>query len=174
VGRLVERKGHDTVLRALSLLKEQFPDLHYLIVGDGPYRTQLESITRSLQLTSRVIFFGKANPDDLPSLYRLGDLFVMITRPVEEKGDVEGFGIVYLEAAASGLPVVASKSGGVKDSVKENETGLLVDAADSPEAAAQAIARLFTDKALHERMAIAAVEHAKGFTWEKQRERWIR
>ena len=125
VGRLVERKGQDLVIKALPRLLENLPDLVYLIIGSGPYRKNLESEVNDLKLNQKVIFVSNASDEDLGAYYQLADAFVMPTRDVE--GDIEGFGIVYLEAMSFGLPVVAGRSGGVPEVVIDGQTGLLVN-----------------------------------------------
>lgn len=151
VGRLVERKGHDVVLHALPAIADAVPDSHYLIVGGGPNEDHLRALTRDLGLTERVTFTGLATDEEVAAYYALGDVFVMISRSIPEKGDVEGFGIVYLEANLMGKPVVAGNSGGVPEAVVDGRTGLLVDPQDST-AVAEAVVTLLRDKALAERL----------------------
>lgn len=149
VGGLVARKGHDMVLRALSKLIQKFPDLTYLIVGDGPYRSELVSLVDELGLHQHVVFAGKIDDELLPEIYALSDVFVMPSRQNLDACDVEGFGLVYLEASACGKPVVAGRSGGASDAVLDEETGLLVDP-NNPLELANALERLITDKDLAE------------------------
>lgn len=116
LGRLVERKGVDMVLRALGELRDEMPAWLYLIVSDGPYRQRLEEITRELDLTSNVTFTGYFDQEELVSCYNLCDVFAMPNRAVGHEAEnslsVEGFGMVFLEAAACGKPVIAGRSGG--------------------------------------------------------------
>ena len=145
VARLVSRKGFDTVLRAMPPLLEMAPRLQYWIVGDGPARPKLEQLAQDLQLTEAVRFLNSVADSDLPGLYRRASIFVMAAREEYDGPDgaasVEGFGIVYLEASASGLPVVAARSRGAAEAVREGETGLLTPP-DDPAALTQALALL--------------------------------
>lgn len=125
VGRLQRRKGHDMVLRALARLRPDVPRLRYVIVGDGPHQAQLEAEAAELGVTDIVRFVGPASEADLPGWYAAADVFVMPNR--NDGVDFEGFGIVFLEAAAAGLPVIGGQSGGVPEAVAQGETGRLVD-----------------------------------------------
>jgi len=147
VARLVPRKGIDTLLRLLPQFLAGYPQLTYQIVGDGPDKPRLRQLCRELDVESHVQFLGKVSDDALPQIYRKADVFVMLTREEAQQTSVEGFGIVYLEASASGLPIVATRCGGVADAVRDGVTGLLVPP-DAPEAAQQAIARLLADAEL--------------------------
>ena len=124
VGRLVPRKGIDTVLRALPDVIEALPDLMYLVVGTGPDRARLERLSADLGLEAHVRFCGEVPHDALPRYYSAADLFVMPAR--EDPPDVEGFGLVFLEANACGTPVVGARTGGIPDAIRDGETGLLV------------------------------------------------
>ncbi|MFZ2682169.1 MAG: glycosyltransferase family 4 protein [Patescibacteria group bacterium] len=134
VGRLVERKGHLKVLRALAA----FPAATYQIVGDGPMREQIEAEIETLNLQDRVVLNTNVTDDELPDIYRAADIFVMPTSKTET--DREGFGIVYLEAQLFGLPVIATKQPGVDEAVKDGEGGLLIG--DTPAELETAIRRL--------------------------------
>lgn len=142
VGRLVPRKGHDLVIKALSKLTEQFSDLVYLIVGEGPAKNDLIQLASSLQLKEKVIFTGEAPNNYLPAFYKLSDIFINVEKQIEE--DVPGFGIVFLEANAFSKPVIGGRSGGAKEAVVHEKTGLLVDPNDL-ENISQAITRLLQD-----------------------------
>ncbi|MEX2600703.1 MAG: glycosyltransferase [Balneolaceae bacterium] len=124
VTRLVRRKGIDTVLTAMAQLGSDYEDLHYLIVGTGPEEAGLRQLSKRLGLTLRVHFLGPANYKELPHYYNLSDLFVMSSRT--ELPDVEGFGIVFLEANACEVPVIGTRSGGIPSAILEGETGLIV------------------------------------------------
>ena len=160
VARLVPRKGHDTVLDALEIVRREFPYIHYLIVGDGPARASLERRVERCGLSDQVTFAGFVPDEELPGCYAAADLFVMVSRELPAKGDVEGFGIVYLEASAAGRPVVAGRSGGVSDAVEDGVSGLLVDPGD-PRAVGEAILQLLRDPALRARMARAGQERVR-------------
>lgn len=149
VGRLVPRKGIDTVLQALPRLLAEFPDLCYRVAGDGPDRPRLEQMSRQLGVAHAVTFLGRVSQDDLPQVYRAAHIFVLPAR--EEIASVEGFGIVFLEASASGLPVVAARSGGAVEAVRHGETGLLVPPGD-PDELCQALRTLIREPELRRRL----------------------
>ena len=142
VGNLVARKGQDMVIRALPSLRQTIPDVTYLIVGEGPYRVPLDKLTLELGVRDRVIFAGRILVEELPDIYAISDVFVMPSR--NEECDVEGFGLVFLEASACAKPVVGGRSGGIPDAIEEGVTGLLVGPRD-PEDIANALARLLSD-----------------------------
>jgi phosphatidylinositol alpha-1,6-mannosyltransferase len=173
VGRLVERKGHDVVIRSLPKLLTGHPDIHYMIAGEGPYRHVLEALVNQCGVRDAVTFCGLISPDELPSLYHLASVFVMVPRAIEKKGDIEGFGIVYIEANASGLPVVASRSGGVPDAVEHETNGLLVDDPTDVGEVTAALDRILSDEELRLRLAKNAVEWARKFSREAQRKIWL-
>ncbi len=145
VGRLVPRKGHDLMIRALPLVLKRHPDTVYLIVGSGPAKPMLEQLADEMGVRDSVLIRENVADADLPTVYNLCDVFVMPSREVLGSCDVEGFGIVFLEANACGKPVVAGRSGGIADAVVDGETGLLVPP-DSPEVLAESIARILSDK----------------------------
>ena len=123
--RLVERKGVQTVLHAIHTLRREMPNMSYDIVDDGPYRQTLEKLVNKLGIRETVRFWGSIEDHNRNELLANCDIFVMV--PFEDQqGDVEGFGIVYLEAGLHREPVIGSYSGGVSDVVKNNETGILV------------------------------------------------
>src|SRR5438445_3803394 len=146
VGNLVARKGHDMVIRALPRLRQTVPEVTYLIVGQGPYRIQLENLAKGLGVRDCVVFAG-ALAEDLPDIYALSDVFVMPSREQLEERDVEGFGVVFLEASACAKPVVGGRSGGIPDAIVDGVTGLLVNPHD-PEDIAEALARVLRNNAL--------------------------
>ena len=125
VARLIPRKGHDMVIRALAKLAPGFPNLRYLIVGKGPEEVRLRRLAAELEVSKLICFAGFIPEEQLPEFYRLSDLVVMPNR--EQNGDIEGFGITFLEASATGKPVIGGRSGGVGESVKEGVSGELVD-----------------------------------------------
>jgi len=166
VGGPVERKGHDIVLQALPTLLPEFPTLQYLIVGDGPHRPTLEEMARRLGVAPRVRFEGRVPDERLPDYYRAASVVALVSRHRQVENDVEGFGIVFLEAAATGRPSVGGRSGGIEDAVVDGETGLLVDPS-SPGETAAAIGRLLRDRDLAARMGEAGRRRVvAGFTWE--------
>ncbi|MGA1823951.1 MAG: glycosyltransferase family 4 protein [bacterium] len=145
IGRLVERKGHDMVIKALPKVVQQVPNVRYLIVGKGPYEEHLRKIAERHKVLDNVIFTGFVDSGLVPAFYQICSVFIMPSREIEERDGVEGFGIVYLEANSFGKPVIGGKSGGVSDAVKDGVTGLLVDPLSINEIA-DALIRLLTDK----------------------------
>ena len=130
VGRLDERKGHDTVIEALCQLKKECPTIVYLIVGKGREEQRLRTIVDRKGLRDNVIFAGYVTDEELPDYYNLCDIFILPNRETESsalKGDYEGFGTVFLEANACCKPVIGGLSGGVRDAIDEGVTGFLVD-----------------------------------------------
>jgi phosphatidylinositol alpha-1,6-mannosyltransferase len=146
VARLVEKKGIDAVLRALPSILRAAPEVQYLIVGDGPSRLQLQVLARELGIAGHVLFVGAVEhgSPDLPRYYCACDVYVMPSRSLPGHGEVESFGISFLEAGACGKPVVAGRGGGVEEAVEDGVTGLLVDALDANEIA-RAIVKILKD-----------------------------
>jgi len=151
VGNLVARKGFDMVIRALPRLRQTVPDVTYLIVGAGPYGDELESLAVATGVRDHVVFAGMIPHKELPDVYALSDVFVMPSREQLWKSDVEGFGLVFLEASSCGKPVVGGRSGGVPEAVEDGATGLLVNPHE-PEEIAGTLARLLTDTDLAKRL----------------------
>jgi phosphatidylinositol alpha-1,6-mannosyltransferase len=143
VGRLVERKGHATVLRALPKILETIPGLEYTIVGEGPLRDELKRFAEELGIQRNVRFLGGVGEKELLEIYSRSDCFVMANQDNPERGDTEGFGIVFAEASAHGLPVIGGRSGGTAHSIIEGRTGLRVDGRD-PDEVARAILEILT------------------------------
>lgn len=163
VGRLQRRKGHDMVIQAVALLKDELPKLRYLIAGGGTERARLEALVRDRGVGDRVRFLGEVPDAELPRLYALCDVFAMPNRT--DGHDVEGFGIVFLEAAAAGRPTIGGRSGGVPEAIADGETGLLTDGG-SPEAVAAAIRTLGLSADLRARMGAAGRTRVRAdFTW---------
>lgn len=169
VGRLVERKGHDQVIRSLPLVVKHFADLVYLVAGTGPHLEPLQELARSLKIEGNVQFLGEVNDDWLPGLYGSADLFIMPSRQI--KGDVEGFGIVFLEANSCEKPVIAGASGGISDAVVDGATGLIVPPED-PEAIAEAIVRLLQNPTLAHKLGCQGRQRVLNlFQWEESARR---
>jgi phosphatidylinositol alpha-1,6-mannosyltransferase len=158
LGRLVPRKGFDLALRAAAAVADEFPGLAYLIAGDGPERGRLESLAGELGFADRVHFLGSV--DDLTkwAAYDVCDAFVMPNRLLGGN-DWEGFGIVFLEAALSGRPSIAGRTGGARDAVVDEVTGLLIDP-ESPIALRNALRRLLKDRPLRDQLGRAGLERA--------------
>jgi phosphatidylinositol alpha-1,6-mannosyltransferase len=172
VSRLVPRKGQDVLIAGMGLVRELVPDAALLIVGDGPDRTRLEALAADAPKDS-VVFAGQVGDEDLPSFYAGADLFAMPCRSRWGGLEVEGFGIVFLEAAAAGKAVVAGRSGGSDDAVEDQVTGLLVEG-DEPKAVALAVARLLRDPGTLARMGSAGRERVeRAFTWSHRARRLV-
>lgn len=165
VSRLVPRKGQDTLIRALPQIRRRVPDAALLIVGGGPYRSTLEKLVREQNLSADVVFAGNVEWRDLPAHYAAGDVFAMPCRTRNRGLDVEGLGMVFLEASATGLPVVVGDSGGAPDAVRDGETGYLVDGRNLAQLADR-VATLLEDPASARRMGAA------GRAWVEREWRW--
>ena len=166
IGNLVQRKGHDMVIRALPTILQHVPDAVYLIVGDGPYRGELEKLATEGGLRGRVIFVGRIRHEQLPDVYALADVFVMPSRMQLEACDVEGFGLVFLEASACGKPIVAGRSGGISDAVVDGTTGFLVEPCDVGDVARR-IAQILQSPALARQLGEQGRERVlHEFTWD--------
>ncbi|HEY3708997.1 MAG TPA: glycosyltransferase family 4 protein [Amycolatopsis sp.] len=165
VSRLVPRKGQDMLIRALPGLRERVPDAALLIVGGGPYRKHLTQLADELGVAEHVVITGSVPWSELPAHYNAGDVFAMPARTRGKGLDVEGLGIVYLEASATGLPVVAGTSGGAPEAVLDEVTGHVVDGRDVGQLR-ETLAALLTDPVRARRMGEA------GRDWVKENWRW--
>jgi phosphatidylinositol alpha-1,6-mannosyltransferase len=164
VSRLVPRKGQDVLAAGMALVHRLVPDAVLLVVGDGPSRGAVEAAARVAPAGS-VVLAGEVPDDELPAYYSSCDLFAMPCRSRWAGLEVEGFGIVFLEAAASAKAVVAGRSGGAAEAVVDGETGLLVEGRE-PKAVALAITRLLLDERLRGRMGAAGRAHVeRSHTW---------
>ena len=165
VSRLVPRKGQDSLIRALPAVRRRVPGAALLVVSDGPYRGHLERLARAHGVSDSVVFTGSVAWSDLPGYYAAGDVFAMPCRTRRHGLDVEGLGIVYLEASATGLPVVAGDSGGAPDAVRHGETGFVVDGRDLAD---------ITDRVscLLEDRDLAAGMGATGRAWVRSEWQW--
>jgi phosphatidylinositol alpha-1,6-mannosyltransferase len=161
VSRLVPRKGQDTLILALPRVLREFPDAVLLIVGGGPYRRDLERLAERTGVAASVRFTGPVPWKDLPAHFGAGDVFAMPCRTRRGGLDVEGLGIVYLEASATGLPVV----GGAPDAVLDGETGWVVRGG-SGEQTAERVLTLLRDPELRARMG------ERGRAWVEESWRW--
>ena len=171
VSRLVPRKGQDVLIRALPLIRRAVPDAALLVVSGGPYRPTLERLAREAGVERDVVFTGSVSWAELPAHYAAGDVFAMPCRTRRRGLDVEGLGIVYLEASATGLPVVAGDSGGAPDAVREGETGFVVPGRDVA-AVADRVTTLLRDPALAARMGAAGRAWVESdWRWETQADR---
>jgi len=164
VGRLQKRKGHDMLIRALASVRQAVPDVLYSIVGDGDQRPGLERLAGELGLAAHVQFLGEVDDTRLVECYQQCDLFVLPNREVD--GDIEGFGMVLLEAQACGKPVIAGASGGTAETMCAPETGRIVPC-QKPEPLGQVVAELLASPAARDRMGQAARQWAANrFGWE--------
>ena len=135
VGRLVHRKGQDELVKAMPKILNKFPDAILLFVGEGPIKQMLFNSAKQLGVLPKVVFAGRVSHHDLPDYICLGEIFAMPVRSRFSGLEVEGLGIVYLEASACGLPVIVGNSGGAVDAVLDKKTGLLVDGTKSDQIA---------------------------------------
>jgi phosphatidyl-myo-inositol dimannoside synthase len=165
VSRLVPRKGQDTLIRAWPVVQATVPDAVLLLVGGGPYAGRLRRLAHGLGVAGSVIFTGPVPWLELPAYYDAGDVFAMPCRTRRHGLDVEGLGIVYLEASATGLPVIGGDSGNAPDAIRAGETGYVVSGR-SPAEVAGRLLHLLTDPAGARAMG------EKGMAWIDQEWRW--
>jgi phosphatidyl-myo-inositol dimannoside synthase len=165
VSRMVPRKGQDTLIRAWPKVCAEVSDAILLLVGDGPYRKDLERLASQLDVSAAVRFTGPVPQAELPAYYDAGDVFAMPCRTRRAGLDVEGLGIVYLEASATGLPVIGGDSGGAPDAILQEETGYVVPGHDT-HAVAERIAELLSDPVKAKAMG------EKGLAWVDREWRW--
>ena len=166
VARLVPHKGQDMGIRAIATLRRDFPELRYIIVGEGSDEERLRALAKELGVPDRVGFVGAMRDDELPEAYATSTIYLGASR-VDNEINVEGFGISFMEAAASGIPSVAGDSGGVRSAVRDGETGIVVPPTDS-DAVADAIRSLLLNPDRRNRMGAAgrrAVE--THYNWDR-------
>ena len=171
VGRLVHRKGQDKLIESLPKILQSFPGAVLLLVGEGPIKQMLKNTAKQLGVTNQVIFAGRVQHIDLPDYICLGEVFAMPVRSRFAGLEVEGLGIVYLEASACGLPVIVGNSGGATDAVIDGVTGLLVDGSDTDQIA-DAVCKLLTDQSRAKAMGLAGrgwvIENWQINTWSEK------
>ncbi|MEH3140157.1 MAG: glycosyltransferase family 4 protein [Mycobacterium kyogaense] len=165
VSRLVPRKGQDMLIRALPSIRDRVAGAALVVVGGGPYRTSLQRLAHGFGVAEHVVFTGGVPSEELPDHHAMADVFAMPCRTRGAGLDVEGLGIVYLEASATGVPVVAGRSGGAPETVVDGETGLVVDGWDVG-AIAAAVGDLLADRTR------AAAMGAAGRTWAVENWQW--
>ncbi len=171
VGALKPRKGYEVAVRALSLASREFPDLHYVIIGEGEsgeYAGRLRRQAQEQRLGERFHLLGSVGYDDLVAWYHRADVFLLL--PVNVGGSFEGLGLAYLEAAAAGRPSIGTRDCGAAEAVVDGETGLLVPQGDAA-AAAEALMRLLENEDLRTRMGQAGRRRAEQLTWARLAER---
>lgn len=165
-GRLVKRKNHELVIKAVKELKKQIPELIYIIIGNGPNLNYLKNIVEN-----ETIFLTNINNDELPYFYNLSDIFIMVSK--YSKDDIEGFGIVYLEAGLFKKPVIASNQGGSKEAVINNETGILIEQSNI-EMLKNSIIKLLENNELSNKLGNNALQRIKNnFLWKDISEKLI-
>ena len=142
VGRLQERKGQDMLIRSLPLIKTKYPDILYAIVGNGEQRSKLEQLVEELNLQDHVLFMSELSDAEMIQCYQQCDIFILPNRTVGR--DIEGFGMVLVEAQACAKPVIAGNSGGTAETMLLEETGLIIDCTQ-PELIAQTLSTLLGD-----------------------------
>jgi phosphatidylinositol alpha-1,6-mannosyltransferase len=166
VSRMVPRKGQDMLIKAWPSVRARTDcDPLLMLIGDGPYRSNLDRLVRETGVADSVLFTGPVSWDDLPRYYDAGNVFAMPCRTRRAGLDVEGLGIVYLEASATGLPVIGGDSGGAPDAILEGETGYVVPGRDE-EALASRLVELLSDPAG------AAAMGDKGQAWIDREWTW--
>ncbi|MBL8601360.1 MAG: glycosyltransferase family 4 protein [Myxococcales bacterium] len=168
VGRLTRRKGHDVVLSALARLRAagRLEDVAWVVLSDGELEAELKAQCTRLGLDDVVRWVGPVSAAEVPRYYCLGDVFVHPNRTLADN-DVEGFGMVFLEASAAAMPVIGGRSGGVVDAVRDGYSGLLVDGAEVDQVS-QAIDTLLHDEALRKTLGENGPRWAEGFSWPRQ------
>jgi phosphatidylinositol alpha-1,6-mannosyltransferase len=165
LSRLVPRKGQDMLIKALPLIRQRVEGAALVVVGGGPYLDALRTLARRCGVSDDVTFTGGVPAAELPAHHAVADVFAMPCRTRGAGLDVEGLGIVFLEASATGVPVVAGESGGAPEAVRHNETGLVVNGRSVHEIA-DAVAGLLTDRDRAEAMGSA------GRRWVTSQWRW--
>lgn len=172
VSRLVRRKGQDMLIRAWPRVRGRFPDAALLLVGDGPDRQRLEALVERVTATG-VHFIGGVSGPELPAYYSACDVFAMPCRTRRGGLDVEGLGMVYLEAAACARPVVAGTSGGAPEAVRDGKTGLVVGDPRSPASVAGSILELLEDRGRATAMGLAGRAWVEAeWSWDSLAVRW--
>ena len=171
LARIIKRKAHDDVIRAMPDILSAFPQAHYAIAGPhrkkDPYLYFLKQLVKDLSLENHVTFIDFIPDEDLKKIYSVSKVYVMASRTLHETGDSEGFGITFLEANACGCPVIGSYEGGIPDAVENEINGLLVPS-DSPNDISKAIKKLFSNEDYRKNIAKKGMERVSNkFTWEK-------
>ncbi len=166
VGRLVPRKGFITIIKIFPELLNIFPNLIYLIIGQGPLKTTLEKLIINKNSSNKIKILDNINNEDLPYFYDLADVFILT--PINMAGEVEGLGMVFLEASLLAKPIIASATGGIPEAVLANKTGVLVNP-EKPQEITQAIIKLLTNKNFANFLGITAKKYVlTNFHWSKE------
>ncbi len=164
VGTLKKRKGFIYSIEAFAKIANRFADLKYVIVGGGPEKPMLDKKIQELGIEGRVVYMTGLHQDFVNALYQNAELFILLSQNFGK--DIEGFGLVFLEAAAAGLPVIGTRETGAVDAVADGKNGFLAPQGDAEEAA-KAMAKLLADKNLKESFAKESVKFAQSMNWEK-------
>lgn len=162
VGTLKKRKGYFYSIKAFCQIAQVFPDLKYVIVGNGPKKESLLLLVNSCQLRDRIFFIDSLTEQDLINLYKSAELFILLSQ--DDSKDIEGFGLVFLEAAACGLPVIATKGTGAEDAILNNKNGFLVPQKDYNETASM-IKNILLDRDLQFEFSKKSVDFARSMDW---------
>ncbi len=166
VARLVPHKGQDIALRAVARLVASHPTIRYAVVGDGPDESRLRALAAQLGIADRVVFAGGMTDAEVADTYATSTVYVGLSR-IDKEIDVEGFGISFVEAAASGVPTIAGDSGGVRSAVRDRETGLVVPPTDV-DAVAQAMRMLLDDAGRRQAMGCAGRRAVEShYNWDR-------
>jgi glycosyltransferase involved in cell wall biosynthesis len=167
VGSITPRKNHLGVLESVAILKSKGIYINYIIVGTGPSEkltNELNEFVRKKDLSNQVKLLGYMPTEKLPEIYSACDLFVLNSK-IDEQGDVEGFGIVIIEANLMGIPAIGTKNSGIEEAIEDGKSGLLVPM-DSPEKLAEVIEYLYNDRDTLAKMGIYARARAvENYTW---------
>ena len=164
VGALKSRKGFDIVIRAMQKVIKVVPNAIYVLVGSGTDEKSLKDLVKELKLEKIILFAGRVSDEELPAYFHMCDVYCHTPRNAD--GAFEGFGIVYLEAGATGKPVVGSRSGGVPDAILDGKTGILVPENDI-DSTAEAIIKILKDQDLAKQMGEAGKKYAENHRWNK-------
>src|SRR3989344_11411 len=164
VGALKKRKGYEYSIEAFSRVAKKFPDLKYIIVGSGSERENLELRIKNYGLSDRIVFLENIPEEELIAIYQNAELFILLPQDINK--DIEGFGLVFLEAAAAGLPVVATRGSSAGDAVLDGKTGFLVPQIDYKETAG-IIEKLLSQPDLRNQFSKESLNFAKTMSWER-------
>lgn len=167
VGRLVRKKGHETVLRSLPAVLKRFSQTKYLVVGDGPERERLQNLAIDLGLGGCVHFAGNVPNYRIADYYRAADIFCLLNQE-DDAGDIESFGMVFVEAGASGKPVVGGRSGGTAQSILDGRTGMLCEPGNSSQLS-DLLLLLLSSRELRMQMGESGLARARDeFNWSSR------
>lgn len=163
VGALKKRKGYDYSIQAFVEIAPKFPNLKYVIVGNGAERENLELRIKNCGLSNRIVFLNSLSEEELITLYKNAGLFILLPQDINK--DIEGFGLAFLEAAAAGLPIIATKESSAEDAVLDGQNGILVPPRDW-KAAAEAIEKILSDSNLRKSFSERSLRFAQSMTWD--------